>query len=190
MGGPKTYHSYGSAWANACTTPWRLYKHYEHEGGISTPCIVHWPVGIARRGAIDHRPCHLIDVMTTFIEVAAASYPNEIDGRPIMANEGTSLLPVARGEPVEPRTLFFEHEGNRSVRDGRWKLVAVKDGPWELYDFDTDRAEMHDLAATKPELVGELEAKWNAWAKQCFVLPKPGEAKPGPDDDSTSPRNE
>ena len=52
VGGPGSYVSYGSAWANACNTPFRLYKHYGHEGGINTPLIVHWPAGLKTKPGV------------------------------------------------------------------------------------------------------------------------------------------
>ena len=146
MGEPGTYHSYGSGWANACTTPWRLYKHYGHEGGISTPFIAHWPAGMKRQGEIDHRPGHIIDIMATCVEAGDARYP----GAPVQPLEGRSLLPALRGEKPAPRTIYMEHEGNRAVRDGKWKLVALAGRPWELYDEEADRTEMRDLAAQNP----------------------------------------
>jgi arylsulfatase len=171
MGLPGTYHSYGSGWANAGNTPWRLYKHYGHEGGISTPLIVHWPAATKRRGAIDPRPGHLVDIMATLAEVSGAAYPAELDGQKILPMEGRSLLPALRGEAPEARTLFWEHEGYRAVRDGNWKLVARKGQPWELYDLLRDRTELNNLAPGNAARVAELQAKWEAWARRSFVSP-------------------
>lgn len=172
MGGPSSYISYGSGWANAGTTPWRLYKHYDHEGGISTPFIAHWPAGLARRGEIDARVAHIVDVMPTLAEVAGAPYPTRARDRDIPRPEGRSLLPAFRGAPAESRRLFFEHEGNRAVRDGRWKLVARKGRPWELYDIDADRSELHDRATAEPDRVAAMAKLWDEWAVRCHVEPK------------------
>jgi arylsulfatase len=169
MGQPGTYHSYGSAWANACGTPWRLYKHYNHEGGITTPFIAHWPAAISRRGAIEHQPGHLIDILPTFLDAAGARYPAGGDVPPA---EGVSLLPAMRGRRLRPRPLFWEHEGNRAVRDGRWKAAALDPGgKWELYDMERDRTEMHDLAARHPERTRAMAAQWERWAKRTGALP-------------------
>jgi arylsulfatase len=177
MGGPGSYLSYGSGWANAGNTPWRLYKHYDHEGGISAPCVVHWPAGMPRKNAIDNRPQHLIDLLPTFAEAASATYPRQVNGRNIQRAEGRSLIPLLRDRSgtsdAGGRTLYWEHEGNRAVRDGRWKLVSVHDTPWELHDVDADRSELNDLAAKEPDRVKELAAKYDAWAKRCNVLPWP-----------------
>jgi arylsulfatase len=172
MGGPGTYHSYGSGWANACNTPWRLYKHYTHEGGISTPLVVHWPDRVRDRGAIRPQVGHIIDLLPTLREVAA---PNPApQGDPAAPTpEGTSLLPAFDGRPIARDELYWEHEGNRAVRNGRWKLVAKRGGPWELYDLDADRVELHDLAGREPDRVRDLEGRWKAWARRTRVIPSP-----------------
>jgi len=180
LGGPGTYISYGSGWANACNTPLTLYKHYAHEGGISTPLIVHWPAGMKRQGEIDPRPGHLTDVMATCVEVAGATYPKSVDGRDILPPEGQSLIPAMRGEPAKERTLFFEHEGNRAVRRGKWKLVALANRPWELYDEDADRVERKNVAAEHPDLVREMSEQWDVWARRCNVLREPAKEKGAP----------
>jgi arylsulfatase len=173
MGGPGTYHSAGSGWANASNTPWRLYKHYAHEGGISTPCIMHWPEGFRRRGAIDNTPAHLIDVMPTVVEAAGAKYPEQAGSRQILPMAGKSLMPVLRGGKLPARTLYFEHEGHRAVREGRYKLTALRGESWKLYDMEGDRTEMEDLTTAHPELVDALAKKWDAWASANNVTPLP-----------------
>ena len=167
MGGHGTYHSAGSGWSNASNTPWRLYKHYTHEGGVASPCIIHWPEGLKRRGEIDHRPTHIIDLMPTLNEIAGAEYPGPID------LPGQSLMPILKGRSTKPRTLYFEHESNRAILDGKWKLVALKQQDWELYDPDNDRTELDDLARKRPTLVKQLATKWDRWAEANYVTPLP-----------------
>ena len=175
VGGSESYISYGSAWANACNTPWRLYKHYGHEGGISTPLIAHWPKGIpdSRNNQFERQPGHLIDLMATCVDLAGAKYPAESKGQKIQPMEGVSLRPAFEGKPLSRKApLFWEHEGNRAVRDGKWKLVANGPaGPWELYDMEADRTEMKDMASQQPDHVKEMAAKWETWAKRANVLP-------------------
>ncbi len=180
MGSPSSYLSYGSGWANVGCTPFRLYKHFEHEGGISTPLIIHWPAKMKRAGQIDPHPAHLIDLLPTCLEVAGASYPERFKGRSLLPLEGQSLIPGLEKPQTKPRTLYFEHEGNRAVRDGKWKLVSQHGGNWELHDLDTDRTELTDLAAQFPEKVKSLTAKYTSWAERCGVLPWPIQAKPKP----------
>ncbi len=171
VGGPASYASYGSGWAHACNTPWRLFKHYSQEGGVRTPCIVHWPAGLQAKGLVSG-PGYITDFMPTLCEAAGAPYPKERDGLAILPAEGISLMPALRGEPLAPRRIFIEHEGNRSVRDGDWKLVALREQPWELYNLAADPAEMRNLAAQQPQRVRELAAAWEGWAERCNVVEK------------------
>ncbi len=179
MPGPAdTYIGYGRNWANVSNTPFREYKHWVHEGGVSTPLICHWPAGIKTRGRLWHGPGHLIDVMATCVDLSGAAYPAERNGQTIQPMEGVSLAPVFRGEPVRERAIYWEHEGNRAVRKGKWKLVSKHPGGWELYDINADRTEMHDLATENPDKVEELKALWEAWSQRCDIQPWPLK-KPG-----------
>ena len=175
MPGPAdTYIAYGQGWANVSNTPFREYKHWVHEGGISTPLIAHWPKGIApsRRNKLANDPGHLIDLMATCVDLGGAKYPTELGGQKIQPMEGVSLAPIFSGKSLKrAQPIFWEHEGNRAVRDGRWKLVAKENQAWELYDLASDRTEMNDLATKQPEKVKELAAKWDAWAARARALP-------------------
>ncbi|QDV49920.1 arylsulfatase [Gimesia fumaroli] len=173
MGGPDTHHSVGSGWANASNTPWRLYKHYNHEGGIASPGIIHWPRQIKQKGAIVSTPAHIIDIVPTLLEVSEVSYPQKWDGHSTLPLPGKSLIPQINGKQQTDRTLYFEHQGNRAIREGHWKLSALRGGDWELYDLSQDRTELNDLAEQRPDLVNQLDQKWNLWAKENFVLPFP-----------------
>ncbi len=173
-GGPLSDVFCGQSWATLENTPWRLYKHFNHEGGISTPLIAHWPKGIAAKGELRQQPGHLIDVMATVVDVGKATYPTEYNGQQIQPMEGRSLRPAFANEPIARDGLFWEHEGNAAVRVGDWKLVRKGlNGPWELYDLSKDRTELHDLSAELPDRAQELQAKWCAWAERAHVLPKP-----------------
>ncbi len=165
---------YGSGWANACNTPFRMYKHYDHEGGISTPFIVRWPAGFHDRGAFRQQVGHVIDLMPTLAELAGATYPEQLDGHPIDPMEGRSLVPAFTDQPVSRDALYWEHEGNQAVRAGDLKLVSLAGKPWELYDIARDREELHDLAAAMPDKARALAAQWDAWAQRVHVFPKPG----------------
>lgn len=169
-GGEETYQSYGVPWANVSNTPFRLYKHWVHEGGIATPFIVHWPAGIAARGELRTQCAQLPDVMATFLELANADYPPERNGQTVKPLEGFSLSPTFENKPHGREVLCWEHEGNQAVRRGQWKLVKKHPGDWELFDMEADRTEMHDLATGQPELVKELAAKWQAWADRVGVI--------------------
>jgi arylsulfatase len=183
MGGPGTYHSYGSGWANACNTPFRMYKHYCHEGGICTPLIVHWPAGIKAKGEFRKQASHIIDILPTCLDVAGAKYPEKRNNVATLPPEGVSIVPTFANKPLEKRFLAWEHEGNRAIRYGKWKLVARHDGRWELFDLDADRSELRNLDDKSPvhaAMIKELTNAWNEWAKRCLVVPAPEEKKAKP----------
>jgi arylsulfatase len=173
MPGPEdTFQSYGAPWANASNSPFRLYKHWVHEGGISTPLIAHWPAGIRKHGAISSEPGHLIDIMATCLDAGRAKYPREHDGNGITPLEGKSLVPVFRGGRRQGHhAIYWEHEGNRAVRAGKWKLVSRYPDSWELYDLEADRTEMNNLASRNASKAAELERAYNAWAQRANVVP-------------------
>ncbi|WP_145363078.1 arylsulfatase [Stratiformator vulcanicus] len=173
MPGPRdTFIAYGKNWANVSNTPFREYKHWVHEGGISTPLIAHWPEGIREPGRLVHDPAHLIDIMATCVHIGDAPYPTEKGDVDVVPFEGTSLVGVFRQtQPIYKRAIFFEHEGNRAVRKGDWKLVAKAGRPWELYNMVSDRSETTDLAEDRPELVDGLKTEWNKWADRANVRP-------------------
>ncbi len=174
VGGPDSYVSYGSGWANVGNTPWRLYKHYEQEGGIRTPMIVHWPDGLKTRpGATTAQVGSVVDFMPTVLQLCGATYPETHNDTDILPLEGESLVPMFTGQTLPPRTLYQEHEGNRMMRQDHWKLVALADKPWELYDLARDPTEMHDLAGTDPARVKTMAADWEVWAGRSHVTPLP-----------------
>jgi len=187
-GSDETYNAYGPTWANTSNTPFRKFKHWVNEGGISSPLIVQWPSRINAKDGIRHQISHLIDIMATCVDVAGATYPSEYKGKVIIPMEGKSLLPVfLNNEKINRDAIFFEHEGNRAVRQQKWKLVSKAQDQfkfyintdrlpmdqWELFDMEKDRTETTDLAWQNPEIVRELSNKWYQWAKRTNTVPKP-----------------
>lgn len=163
----------GRAWANVSSTPFRLYKHYVHEGGMATPLIVHWPAGVPGKshGRWIENFGYLPDIMATFLELAQTEYPTHRNGQSIHPAAGKSLLPLFQGwdKPIHTEPVFWEHEGNRAMRDGKWKLVWANDGPWELFNLDTDRTEMHDLSQKLPQRAARMQRLWEGWARRSGV---------------------
>jgi arylsulfatase len=168
-----TFMSYDLAWANASNSPFRLFKRWTHEGGISTPLIVHWPDKI-KQPAIVHEPTHITDIPATCIAAAGATYPTEFGGNPITPIEGQSFMQaIDSGEWTRPTPIFWEHEGSRAVRMGEWKLVSEVGGQWELYNMDQDRTELNNLAESNRTKADEMGKLYEEWAARCGVSPWP-----------------
>ena len=163
-GAGDTYIGYGEAWATVSNTPFRKHKHWVHEGGISTPLIAHWPAGITRKGELESTPGHLIDLMATAVELSKTIYPATV--KPM---EGRSLAPLFTGGQIEREAIYWEHEGNRAVRVGDWKIVSELPKAWELYNIARDRSEQHDLSQQEPERVQQMAAMYEAYAKRANV---------------------
>ncbi len=187
-GDPDGYTAYGRNWANASNTPFREYKHWVHEGGISSPLIAHWPDGINDKGAWRNEPSHLIDIMATCLDVGGATYPSTYNGHKITPLEGKSLVPAFANKSLEREAIYWEHEGNRAVRMGKWKIVSkaskqrsflwdkverLKLEDWELYDMDKDRTEMNDISESHREIVQQMADMWMVWAKRAGAIPRP-----------------
>lgn len=161
-GSAATYLCLGPGFSNACNTPFRRHKTWVHEGGISTPLIVHWPAGIAARGELRITPAHVIDVVPTILDILDIEKPTDWEGKMTPPAPGRSLAPTFAADVLVDRdSLWWFHQGNRAIRIGDWKLVAAKGEPWELYDLRNDRAEAKNLAAALPEKTAELAAAWN-----------------------------
>lgn len=175
-GSAATYLCLGPGFSSAANTPFRRHKTWVHEGGISTPLIVHWPRGITARGEFRTNPTHFIDVVPTVLEVAGGELPATHDGKPVPPRPGKSLVPAfARDRTVPHDSLWWLHEGNRAIRVGNWKLVAAKDDPWELYDLAADRSETNNLATAHPDKVQELAQRWTNEMEAMKPLAAPGQ---------------
>jgi len=189
IGTKDSFASYGQSWANLSNTPFRMYKHWVHEGGCSTPLIARWPAVIKDGGKITHAVGHIIDVMATCLEIAGAEYPRTFNGQPIVPLEGKSLLPILQGQTRPGHAvLCWEHMGNKAVREGNWKLVSKKGSDWELYDLPADRSELHDLKGRNPDKAADLLAKWEAWAAKVGADKKT--SSKGKSKDSKKGKNE
>lgn len=171
MAGPDdVWQSYGPPWANVSSTPFRLYKHFTHEGGVASPFIATWPKGIKPTKEWNRGTGHIIDIMPTVMELAGATRPASFGGAATPPLEGRSLVSIFNGQQrASDAPLFWEHEGHRAVRLNEWKLVARHNHDWELYDIVADRTESRNLAATHPDKLKELAGLYEAWAKRCHV---------------------
>jgi len=187
-GTPDSFDAYEYPWANASNTPFRMFKHWVHEGGIATPFIAYYPK-LIKGGRIDTQTAHIIDIMPTIVQLTGAHYPGKIvdladvesreilQERNILPMEGTSLVPVFKGKNLKRKTpLFWEHEGNRAVMDGDWKLVSAYDNgkkefmKWELYNLKEDRSELNDLSEKFPKRTAKMISEYEKWAQRVGVV--------------------
>lgn len=184
MPGPaETWLTYGKEWANVSNTPFKMYKHWTHEGGIASPLIVHWPKGINQKGKIISQDAHLMDIMATCIDIAGIPYPQTYHGQSIQPLEGKSLVGAFHGIPIKRDFLFWEHEGNRAIKYGKWKLVSMTarnkffttadQNNWELYNVESDPTESQNLAHQYPDKVKALALLWEQEAFRTKALPWP-----------------
>ena len=174
-GDAKSTVAAGMEWSTLSNTPFRYFKHFTGEGGISNPLVVHWPKGIASslNGTHVKGMSHLVDVMATLLDVTGTQYPKTFKGHDLVPLQGRSFASTFRGKdlPARPTPLYFEHEGHCAIRTEKWKLVQNWGQPWALYDVATDRSETNDLVNIKPQLAFEMAAQWNRWASTTFVDP-------------------
>lgn len=170
----RSYWTYDVGWAHMGNTPFRWYKQNQHEGGISSPLIVHWPAGLKTPpGSVTHQPAHLIDIMATAVDLMGAEYPRQFEGRTIEPLQGVSLLPIFADQQRKGHDwLYFIFSNNRAIREGNWKLVSARGGPWELYDMSVDRSELNDLVEAEPELADRLRALWYEVAENVDGAPQ------------------
>jgi arylsulfatase len=161
-GAAATHLCLGPGFSSAANTPFRRHKTWVHEGGISTPLIVNWPLGIAARGELRHNPAHLIDIVPTILEIVGGKRFETWENAPVPMPPGKSLVPVfVRDGTVPHEDLWWQHEENRALRVGDWKIVAAgSDAAWELYDLKADRSELNDLAVAQPERTDEMARVW------------------------------
>jgi arylsulfatase len=167
-----SFTAYEYPGANVSNTPFRYFKRYVYEGGIATPFVAYFP-GTVKAGRTNNQPAHVTDIMATCLDVAGLSYPKSYKGHSIVPAEGTSLKPLFEGKKWQRHdAIFFEHEGNRAVRQGDWKLVSeYPKNQWQLYNLKQDRSELTDLSAQYPQKVAQLAALYDIWAKRAGVVP-------------------
>lgn len=189
----ESYRTLRVAWANASNTPFRKYKWWNHEGGISTPLIAYWPRVIKDGGKINHQVCHIIDIMATCIDAAGTEYPDSYNGQNILPLEGKSLIPIFQGKQRQGHeVLYWQFGSSYAIRKGKWKLVCGHPNPrtgidyfsesddksmgianhnrqWELYDMQADRTETNNLAQKYPEIVKQMVQAWVEWNKQMQI---------------------
>ncbi|MFT4565918.1 MAG: arylsulfatase A-like enzyme [Saprospiraceae bacterium] len=163
IGSLTRWTSLGGNWANVSNVPYRLFKNYSQEGGIKTPLIAYWPAGIKDKNSISHTPLHLVDLMSTFVDLTGVEYPQEYNDERIIPQDGISFLPILKGNAVKrDQPLFWQWKNGKAIRDGDWKLVSL-DNEWRLHNLINDPVEEIDLSSDNPEKFEELKSKYLAW---------------------------
>ncbi len=167
----------GPGWAYAAATPMRLFKGYVTQGGIQVPAIVKLPGSMPNAGSRIDQVTHVMDLMPTFLSVAAADYPAVYEGESIVPLAGKSLLPllgVNSTVNIASRDIGWSAYGMDAYRQANWKTLRLPEpygnGDWQLYDLATDPGEIHDLAAKYPERVDSMAKAWGAYAKSNGVI--------------------
>ena len=168
-----TFMSYDLPWANASNSPFRLFKRWTHEGGISTPFVVSWPSRI-NKSSIVHEPTHIMDIAATIYDAAGVFYPKEINDHSIIPLEGCSFIEaIDNGSWSRDKPILWEHEGNRAMRDGEWKIVSEIGKGWEIYNMSYDRTELNDLVEGERERIKLMVNIYSDWMKRCDIEPWP-----------------
>ncbi len=171
MPGPEnTFQTY-THWANLSNTPFRLYKTWGHEGGISTPCIMQWGDNIRRKGSIIRHPGQLTDLAATILDIAGLDSDQANSSRTLPL-EGTSLTPLLQDKEIEDHVLCWEHQGNAAIRYNQWKAVMSYPDAWELYNIENDRSESDNLAEKHQDILYQLVMLYTQWADRCNVIPR------------------
>jgi arylsulfatase len=155
----------GPGWSSAANSPFRYHKSWVHEGGVSSPCVVHWPAGISQQGKLRHTPCHFIDIVPTLADLAGNDRPHAKEKAPPLP--GRSLRSALARDVNIPRDyVFFHHLDNKALRQGDWKIVTNGNAPWELFNLRRDRGETTNLAASQPERLKRMASTWESLSRE------------------------
>ncbi|MBF6554614.1 MAG: arylsulfatase [Acidimicrobiales bacterium] len=180
IGGPHSHSNYPWGWAQAGNTPFKWYKQNTHEGGVHVPLIVHWPERIPEGDGLRDQFHHVNDIVPTIYETLGVEPPSTYRGYEQIPVSGTSMhyTFATPDAPSRKAVQYFEMMGHRAIYADGWKAVTrhqsgvpFDQDDWELYHLAEDRSECRNLAATMPEKVQELVARWWEEAEQYGVLP-------------------
>ncbi|MCB0933271.1 MAG: arylsulfatase [Mycobacterium sp.] len=186
FGTPDAYNHYAVGWAHALCTPYQWTKQVaSHWGGTRNGTIVHWPKGLAEKGATRGQFHHVIDVAPTILEAARIPAPLYVNGIQQAPLEGVSMLGTLRdaGAPESHQVQYFEMMGNRGLYHQGWTAVTKHRTPWktdapppfdadvwELYGPD-DWTQARNLVAENPQKLAELQRLWLIEAVKYNVVP-------------------
>jgi arylsulfatase len=178
---PGSFIDMGPGWAQACSSPFRLFKSFTTQGGIKSPMIAKLPGAMATEGQWNHAFLHVTDIMPTFLEVAGATFPQTLDGRPMKQPVGMSMMPILSGTQERTREregVGYELFEMRAYIRDEWKLLRLPEpfgtGSWQLYNLVEDPGELHDVSDDHPEIKASLVAAWQQYAEENDVVDHQG----------------
>lgn len=170
VGSAGSNESYTKNWAQVSNMPMRSYKSSPYEGGVSSPFIARFPKVIPAN-VIQQGGIHLVDFMPSLLEIAGVTYPSTYQNNTVYPMVGESFISKIKNNSWSRRNpIFYEWAGNRSIIDGKWKMVSTyPKNQWELYDLENDRTESKDLAKSFPAIVEKLDNAYQLWARKNDV---------------------
>jgi len=173
VGGLNGPAHYPEGWAMAGNTPFRRYKQFVELGGIRSPLVVSWPLGLEKSGGeIREQFLHAVDIAPTILDIVGERDATVFDG-----SSFRNALNEA-GTPASRNTQYWEMFGRRAIYHDGWRAVSEHEKGddyaadiWRLYDTRRDFSECHDLALQHPEKLEELKDLWWREAMANDVLP-------------------
>lgn len=181
MGQPNSFISYGAPWAEAGSSPFRYFKGFTTEGGMTAAMIIAGP-NVERKNEIYHGLTTVMDIAPTFYEVANTEYPKIFENNNLYPLKGSSIMPLANGKSkeVHPSDYVFglEHNNWAMIRKGKWKITNIKRPfnieNFELFDLSRDLGEQNDLKILEPKKYEELLEEWIHFSNEIKVqVPTP-----------------
>jgi len=184
LGSPDTYNHYPTGWAVAFNTPYKMFKRYSLEGGITDMCIISWPKNMQDvAGQVRDQYHHAVDIMPTLLDLCGVEPPTFIKGVQQSDFDGLSMSYSFKNANVKSNRTkqYYAMLGTRAIYQDGWKAVAkhapisgkghFNEDTWELYNTAEDRTEIKDVAKQHPEKLNELISLWFTEAGRNNVLP-------------------
>jgi arylsulfatase len=179
---PNSFVEMGPGWAQASSSPFRLFKSFTSEGGIKAPLIIKMPSAeTTNKGQWNRSFIHVSDIMPTVLALAGAVYPQEAKGKPLKQPVGKSILPLLNGETTAIHAdegMGWELFERKAYIKGKWKILRLAKpfgtGDWQLYNIETDPGEAIDLSQQFSAKRDSLISDWMQYAKENGVIDHKG----------------
>jgi arylsulfatase len=177
IGAKDSFVSYGGAWAQVSSTPFRLHKGMTTEGGIVAPAIFHYPKGNLQSG-VTHEFVSVMDLLPTFLELAEVD-PSAItlQSKDTLPVAGKSIVQYLKGkaEKVHQDHLYgFSVHRRQGLQYNDWKIVRLPapygNQQWMLFNLKSDPGEVTDLADREPTVLQDMIQRWASFAEETGVI--------------------